>query len=168
MQASLPIQDGGLGLRRVSSLASSTYLASAVCTLELQSAILTKCTNAYFEEVLAACHDTLPVVIDPLPVKQGAWDNKDRMSILASMRNPFDRARMAAACFPHSGDGGLLKDTWPGMPQWSTLVLHHPCRRQQSLQVLQLCRLLFTRLPNMHCCLQPMCLSPLPSKLLGL
>src|SRR6218665_1868507 len=45
MQVSLPIPDGGLGLRRVSSLASSAYLASAACTLELQSAILTKCTT---------------------------------------------------------------------------------------------------------------------------
>src|SRR6218665_2022971 len=76
-----------------------------------QSAILTKCTtvpDAYFEEVLAARHDTLPSVIDPLPVKQRAWDrpsvDKDKMSILASMSNPVDRARMAAACFPHSGD----------------------------------------------------------------
>ena len=48
---------------------------------------------------------------------------------------------------PHSFPG-LLKDIWPGMPQWSTLVLHHTCRRQQSRQVLQLSRLLFTRLPN--------------------
>src|SRR6218665_99552 len=63
---------------------------------------------------------------------------------------------------------GLLEDKWPGMPQWFTLVLHHTCRRQQSQQVLQLSRLLFARLPNMHCCLQLMCLSPLPSKLLGL
>src|SRR6218665_1881893 len=68
---------------------------------------------------------------------------------------------------PHSFPG-LLEDTWPGMPKWSTLVLHHTCRRQQSRQVLQLSRLLFTRLPNMHCCLQPMCLSRLPSKLFGL
>src|SRR6218665_2897297 len=41
---------------------------------------------------------------------------------------------------PHSFPG-LLEDTWPGMPQWSTLVLHHTCRRQQSRQVLQLSRL---------------------------
>src|SRR6218665_2307491 len=68
---------------------------------------------------------------------------------------------------PHSFSG-LLEDTWPGMPQWSTLVLHHTCRRQQSRQVLQLSRLLSTRPPNMHCCLQPMCLSPLPSKIFGL
>src|SRR6218665_1973799 len=58
---------------------------------------------------------------------------------------------------PHSFPG-LLEDTWPGIPQWSTLVLHHTCtcRRQQSRQVLQLSRLLFARLPNMHCCLQLM------------
>src|SRR6218665_2388183 len=58
--------------------------------------------------LLLGGHDTLPAVIDPLPVKQGAWGrpsvDKDKMSILASMSNPVDRARMAAACFPHSGD----------------------------------------------------------------
>src|SRR6218665_3021759 len=48
---------------------------------------------------------------------------------------------------PHSFPG-LLEDTWPGMPQWSTLVLHHTCHRQQSRQVLQLSRLLFARLPK--------------------
>src|SRR6218665_1450764 len=37
---------------------------------------------------------------------------------------------------PHSFPG-LLEDTWPGMPQWSTLVLHHTCRRQQSRQVVR-------------------------------
>src|SRR6218665_2528578 len=40
---------------------------------------------------------------------------------------------------PHSFPG-LLEDTWPGMPQWFTLVLHHTCPRQQSQQVLQLSR----------------------------
>src|SRR6218665_3976633 len=59
--------------------------------------------DAYFEEVLTARHDTLPSVIDPLPVKQGAWDSplvdKDKMPILTSMSNSVDRARMAAACF---------------------------------------------------------------------
>src|SRR6218665_1233564 len=52
---------------------------------------------------------------------------------------------------PHSFPG-LLEDTWPGMPQWSTLVLHHTCRRQQSWQVLQLSRLLFARLPRRQQC----------------
>ena len=111
MQASLPIRDGGLGLRRVSSLASSAYMASAASTLELQAAILTKCTtvpDAYFEEMMVARHDTLPAITESLPAKQGAWDRplveRDKLSIMASMSNPVDRARMAAACFPHSGD----------------------------------------------------------------
>src|SRR6218665_1304456 len=33
MQATLPLKDGGLGVRRVVSLASSAYLASAASTL---------------------------------------------------------------------------------------------------------------------------------------
>ena len=35
LQASLPVRYGGLGVRRVSSLAPSTFLASAAGTLEL-------------------------------------------------------------------------------------------------------------------------------------
>jgi len=31
LQASLPIKDGGLGIKRVSSLATSAFLASAAC-----------------------------------------------------------------------------------------------------------------------------------------
>ena len=110
MQASLPIRDGGLSLRLVSSLASFTNTASAASTLELQSAILTKCTtvlDTHFEEMMVARHDTLPAITDPLPVKQGAWDRplveKDKLSIMASMSNPVDRARLAAAYIPHSG-----------------------------------------------------------------
>src|SRR6218665_4209188 len=40
LQAVLPIRDGRLGIRRVESLASFPYLASAASTLELQTAIL--------------------------------------------------------------------------------------------------------------------------------
>ena len=42
-QASLPIRDGGLGLRSVVLLAPSAFLASTAATLTLQSAILGKC-----------------------------------------------------------------------------------------------------------------------------
>src|SRR6218665_2889559 len=81
------------------------------------------------------------------------------------MKEPSGLLMASRAMVPHSFPG-LLEDTSPGMPQWSTLVLQ--CRRQQSREGLQLSRLLFARLPNMHFWLQPMCLSPLPSKLLGL
>jgi len=43
IQASLPVRNGGLGIRRVSSLASSAFLASAAGTRDLQSRILSRC-----------------------------------------------------------------------------------------------------------------------------
>ena len=43
LQASLPIRDGGLGVRRVSSLALSAFLASAVNTQSLQARITDGC-----------------------------------------------------------------------------------------------------------------------------
>ena len=42
LQASLPVRDGGLGIRRVSSLALPAFLASAASTLTLQDAILSR------------------------------------------------------------------------------------------------------------------------------
>src|SRR6218665_3713462 len=42
LQATIPIRDGGLGILRVVSLASSAYLASAASTLGLHSAILSR------------------------------------------------------------------------------------------------------------------------------
>ena len=43
IQASLPVKNGGLGVRRVSSLAPSAFLASAVGIHDLQELILAKC-----------------------------------------------------------------------------------------------------------------------------
>jgi len=40
---SLPVRNGGLGVRRVSSLAPSVFLASAASTRDLQDMILFKC-----------------------------------------------------------------------------------------------------------------------------
>jgi len=42
MQATLPIRDGGLGVRRVAMLATSAYLASAASTRSLVGAILSR------------------------------------------------------------------------------------------------------------------------------
>ena len=46
LQASLPVRDGGLGIRSVALLAPSAFLASAASTLELQSMLLSKCSVA--------------------------------------------------------------------------------------------------------------------------
>src|SRR6218665_1739233 len=40
LQSTLPLKDGGLGIRRIVSLASSAYLASTAATLGLQTSIL--------------------------------------------------------------------------------------------------------------------------------
>jgi len=44
LQASLPLKEGGLGVRRVASLALPAFLASAASTLSLQALILTDCS----------------------------------------------------------------------------------------------------------------------------
>src|SRR6218665_946996 len=61
-----------------------------------------------------------------------------RVQIFQALRNHlvFCEPMASGSMVPHSFPG-LLEDIWPGMPQWSTLVLHHTCRRQQSRQVLQ-------------------------------
>jgi hypothetical protein len=45
VQASLPIKDGGLGLRRVASLALPAFLSSAASSAPLQEALLASCPN---------------------------------------------------------------------------------------------------------------------------
>ena len=56
-QASLPVSDGGLGLRRVASLAPSAFLASVACTRPLQDLILYKFSDisAYVDSAIMAC-----------------------------------------------------------------------------------------------------------------
>jgi hypothetical protein len=46
LQASLPVKNGGLGIRRVASLATSAYLASTAGTLGLQNRILGRCSSS--------------------------------------------------------------------------------------------------------------------------
>src|SRR6218665_2019046 len=62
LQATLPIRDGGLGVRRVSMLATSAYLASAASTKSLVSAILNKeeWGDAHLDELLEARKNTQP------------------------------------------------------------------------------------------------------------
>jgi hypothetical protein len=46
LQASLPLKNGGLDIRCVSSLATCAYLASAAGTLGLQNRIFGRCSNS--------------------------------------------------------------------------------------------------------------------------
>src|SRR5213080_4788539 len=78
-QASLPVKDGGLGIRRVASLATSAFLASAAGTLDIQDQILNSCQSLPDHSVTTArttwstCHN-LPCPVLPDAAKQQSWD----------------------------------------------------------------------------------------------
>jgi len=59
LQSSLPVKDGGLGVRRVSSLASSAFLASATATDALQQQLL-------FRSSIAGTTDASVSMVDSL------------------------------------------------------------------------------------------------------
>jgi len=73
IQASLPVRDGGLGVRRVSQLASPAFIASAASTLSIQDDILNDCIKSdseFFQSYLSASSAKFGVVQDTLPTKQ--------------------------------------------------------------------------------------------------
>ena len=77
IQATLPIRDGGLGVRRVSTLATSAYLASAASTKSLVSAILNKeeWGDAHLDELLEARKNSKPSSAESI-WKQKMWDDR--------------------------------------------------------------------------------------------
>jgi len=111
IQASLPIKDGGLGIRRVSSLALSAFLASAASTLSLQNRILANCLvseDALMIEYLETWSKAFGSPPDPLPCKQSSWDRSsvlfDRAVVESSLRTVTQKATFLAASATHSGD----------------------------------------------------------------
>ena len=109
----MPIRQGGLGLRRVSSLAFSAFLASAASTLSLQEQITASfhCpSDTYFCAYLSTWSTLfgVPQLSDPLPAKQSFYDKpgilSDRSRIEAALVEPSQQARFMAATAPHSGD----------------------------------------------------------------
>ena len=113
LQASLPVKDGGLGMRRVASLASSAFLASAASSFALQDLTFSRCDpciDASFSDIgsqWSAAHN-LPRLSPPLASVQKAWDrpfiDSDKEFILASAPDTHRRSRQLAASAPHSGD----------------------------------------------------------------
>ena len=113
LQASLPVKDGGLGVRRVTSLASSAFLASAASTLGLQDLILSRygpCTDA---SLVSVCNDwslehNIPSLCPPLSSSQKAWDrpsiDADKASLISSAPDNHHRARLLAVFSAHAGD----------------------------------------------------------------
>ena len=113
LQAGLPVQDGGLGIRNVARLAISAYLASAASTIQLQEEILSSTTapqdlNA---EQLSSIWSTSFAKPTPSPFasyKQSAWDSPriqaDKAELWFSSGDKLNVARLTAVSAPHSGD----------------------------------------------------------------
>jgi hypothetical protein len=116
IQASLPVKNGGLGIRRVSSLAPSAFLASAAGTLDLQARILTRChapIDSAVDRVLAiwsAKYNQTGIMCpsDNDAGKQRAWDapciSADVGRLMLSLPDRRQQARLLAVSAPHSGD----------------------------------------------------------------
>jgi len=106
LQASLPVKDGGLGVCRVSLLASSAFLASATATDTLQQQLLLR------SSIAGTTDASVSMVRDcrtgPAATKQSTWDR----AVTALERNgdqqPEQRHRQSSAAdsytSPHSSD----------------------------------------------------------------
>ena len=113
LQASLPIRDDGLGIRRVSSLAFSAVLASAANTRDLKDRALVAC-NVGVDTVVASARDTwssfnaLPCPSDTDARRQRLWNEpnvtRDVKAICEGARSEMDKARLLAAKAPHIND----------------------------------------------------------------
>jgi len=114
IQASLPVRDGGLDVRRVSQLASLAFLASAASTLSIQDDILNDCIKSdseFFQRYLSAWSATFGDVQDTLPTKQPFWDLpgvlEDKALVEAILNSMHLWASFLAASTHHSGDDCL-------------------------------------------------------------
>jgi len=111
IQASLPVKDGGLGIRRVSSLALPAFLASAAGTLCLQDDILSGCAfsdSIHLQTYLSDWSSKFGDLPEVLPPKQPFWDRPgilvDQTLVRSSLTSPPQVASFLAASSPHSGD----------------------------------------------------------------
>jgi len=114
MQASLPVKDGGLGIRRVAQVAPSAFLASASAAALLIAAIL---PNRLASTLDTSISQTLTVWTSgrnisppllPATSKQKEWDrpiiNWQKDQLLSTSPDEVSRARLLAVFSPHSGD----------------------------------------------------------------
>ena len=105
LQASLPMRLGGLGVRSVSLLAPSAFLASAAGTTALQDMILSSISSVTDLEVIrtqdfwsSLCNVDSPTGI--LARCQKSWDNRALQTVhsalLANSMGTQDKARLLA------------------------------------------------------------------------
>ena len=114
-QASLPVKAGGLGIRSVTAIASSAFLASVFSTQQLQSQLLSRCSfdlhDHQFDLIFAdwiAKHQPIQPPAGNSANKQSSWDkpevDKTFNSLLMSQPDDHNKARLLAVSASHSGD----------------------------------------------------------------
>ena len=113
LQAYLPVKEGGLGVRRVTSLALPAFLASAASTLSLQASILTGCSVSipdchFLQAYLLDWSARFGTPPDQLPPKQTFWDRpvvaSERAHVQSCLDSTFQLASILATTSRHSGD----------------------------------------------------------------
>ena len=114
IQATLPIRDGGLGLRRVSQLALSAFLASAAGTSQLQTIILGGTSFACVDSVVDAarlewCQLSNSVIPSTTTAHlQRFWDApnvaSDKAHVAEAASMAIDKARLLAVTSAHASD----------------------------------------------------------------
>ena len=112
IQASLPVRDGGLGVRRVSMLALPAFLASAASTLSLQDEILFEChcqpDDPLVDSLKSRSSSYGAPPTGPTSHKQAAWDRPGIVAIKDELQSvltdPRQKATFSAATAHHSGD----------------------------------------------------------------
>ena len=114
IQATLPVKDGGLGIRRTVQVAPSAFLASASGSTTLVSAILSSwgklvpdpSFDAARRAWMSQCSQAEPS--GQSVSVQRCWDRplieKVKSELLAGAADDYSRARLLAAYAPHSGD----------------------------------------------------------------
>ena len=113
IQASLPIRNESLRIRRGTSLALSAFLASAASTSDLQNALLAICGCAPDRHAASARLVSTSINGVPCPQEgndkiQRAWDSltitRDFNLVAAHAPTVIDKARLLAVQSPHRSD----------------------------------------------------------------
>ena len=138
IQASLPVRRGGLGIRRVSSLAPSAFLASAAGTCDLQARILARCqatTDSEVDRVLAAWNALYNSTGIMCPVGQDAGNSASGTSraspptpIESFPVNPTDAVRLGCWQYrlPTAVTGCMRCRSQPAACDWATKPSESP------------------------------------------
>ncbi len=114
LQASLPVRDGGLGIRSAVMLAPSAFLASAAGTTDLQACILPPAVAIVPDACVQSCLNSWSIKFQSaVPVGEAAfhqriWDSACiqtvKEALLNNVQGPTDRARLLASQAAHSAD----------------------------------------------------------------